>query len=1540
MYFFLSVFTAFKSGFTLENVAIRPNALDHLDLPIKLQSGSIGSLHVQIPWTPGQNPVRVDLNNICLCFQLLNEDDLSPEKSSYRAWAAKNAHIATYEMQTLESLNYWITKEGIVSDTSDTSDKPKGVFGSLFKRLIALVLQKLEIRICDIQISFEDPWYGTKFCSTIDTIQTSELKEATNAKKIESEFSHQDHIGKLIRLKDWICYWEPPAVSAPMEGDTFDVGQVQIIRNLTNPNAKFKFLEINSILFYIKTSLSQNTFKSFALEVVSEGPDIELSIKQSQLEDLARFQDHFDWLYTKSRYAHLRPSFFIETKLDKSKKLCEKHTWRDMWRFAINAVILDIKGKNSTPWMTAKQLSHARQKYALLYRKKLHLESENARDVENKILEHGSTKKPSKPVPSIDGADKHIKQSSESISSQRTKIENSLSPVGQQQLHALEMQLPLNDIISCRIAVRQSFENLSRTSDKRIDNFGFLRRNISWGITKTAAFLGVASEWNEDNISSLQPTSADIKEMLQAVQSYVEELDKDQQCDLDSAARMDSNDKKPNDGDGKHEDFAGPMPAHSWMKLNIHWPRVSIQLQCEEISDKNMMQISLQTVEVELFKFHDNVTSIFFSLGDIAAVTNIGTRPFSLLNVIKQEKFLSNDAKSEIRTDGFDAKERPIIHLKFCSSPSENLEGRSQSTLDVIVEPVEVQFNDDLYRSALHFSSFIQISESFSELRRRSFLALSEEARCLVTARKLKERLPLDWACKFVEIKIMFWTSPCLSCMENKSVSKVSICAILEEVYMSNIKSKNIFDSFRQLDTELARYDQDGNINDMDNNSAPILTILKDTNAGFCVSNASAAQVKVEIMPEGLESQLNSSNSTFSSSSEEESTGILFLNNASMLLKLNQITEINQDPSVQIFLELQSPQLFLPERVITTLKNFEYNFDDELAVSNDRSMMNVYGPNFEKLSRSSSRCTNADNDAVYLDINFKDMEVIFHEFEFYKTVNSSNVGTARVIAKKGNIGMRKHADQTLLADVHLSSLNLYHLTPALFQNNSATISTLPLAEEIAFDKVHVVHRSCSGGINTDVCLQDIKLRGYGIDSGSFINNRNLKEESSICFWISSSLLTPRIDVGLRFDNLSIGHKVLIGLLDFLNTDTEDHVKDDNDFIEEVDSLGKRTESTSFFMEIKNSNVVWKQQDAYFTEEILPAWCEDFLQAHTDILCLEVFSFRMKWPLNSRDLHLCHAGCEKCKNTKDNIKFMNGISINELSVVMATPGLPGYVSLPIVRIPHVLVQQGSSADDIIVNIDNLDLGIHPSQLELFLSLQTMWKIDMSNLYHSVPEDIRNAQKMISPSAPPRRHSQLLNQDTVGTKLADLKTIQSKQVSNYIDSMFNMQISLGCLSASILGSTASSNAIKLEWRKLSISLETSKSKEELVGALMQIKLMWSKFIVYGMEQRSDKTESMEHREIQDSRQGVQPPSLNANHRADIVSETNYSRPDYGQPDASLMSNDQNICIKDRMSSVDTYNNPISSTGSIVSRYFTAAASDFDDLFSTSTAQGRFA
>lgn len=395
---------------------LRGDLLDHASVPLRLIQGSIGLLQMQIPWRALRSPIVVSLKDVHLTLGMMGEEDLSHEASEERYMAVKKAILASQQLQA-------VAKEvGSEENGAETDGKSKagGMVVSFLKHALSLLLGRLQVCIENVKITLKDSHKNT-LCevlvgsmSTVEHVDDFGLDKRMYVLPGSDGNSVLDLADELLRTGYWKnmqfkgieCIWHhkmPDEKGLVMLQSDFDL----------------------KMCYYIRSSPSQ------VLTTV-EFKKLDMSISNSVIKNMYNLLQNLEWLTVRLKYAHLRPASF-----------CPKL----MWRFALDGVLLDLKGPlRASRWKSYRESLHSRRKYILLYRKKL--ERDSGLLIAQKSNQ--GTLVSQRGDPSGDEQDRAI-----------------LSAVGEKQLKILEYMLPISDILACREAAKQSLSSHARQLSSR-----------------------------------------------------------------------------------------------------------------------------------------------------------------------------------------------------------------------------------------------------------------------------------------------------------------------------------------------------------------------------------------------------------------------------------------------------------------------------------------------------------------------------------------------------------------------------------------------------------------------------------------------------------------------------------------------------------------------------------------------------------------------------------------------------------------------------------------------------------------------------------------------------------------------------------------------------------------------------------------------------------------------------------------------------------------------------------------------------------------
>jgi hypothetical protein len=127
-------------------VALRLDALDHLQLPFALRSGRIGRIQAQVPWRALRSPVVVDLADVHLCVALRRDEELEEGPAGERAWLAKLAELAAAELAALAAAG---------ASGSEAAGRQGGVLWSFMQHVVNMLVNRLQLTVSNVHIEFE-----------------------------------------------------------------------------------------------------------------------------------------------------------------------------------------------------------------------------------------------------------------------------------------------------------------------------------------------------------------------------------------------------------------------------------------------------------------------------------------------------------------------------------------------------------------------------------------------------------------------------------------------------------------------------------------------------------------------------------------------------------------------------------------------------------------------------------------------------------------------------------------------------------------------------------------------------------------------------------------------------------------------------------------------------------------------------------------------------------------------------------------------------------------------------------------------------------------------------------------------------------------------------------------------------------------------------------------------------------------------------------------------------------------------------------------
>jgi hypothetical protein len=150
----LTFCAAWRTGLTLEDVGIRRDAFEQLQLPVALVSGRVGRVAAQVPWATLRtlrSPVVVELADVRLRFALRRDEEMEEGPGGERAWAAKQAELAAAELAELAAA----AGGGDAAAAAAAAGRQGGVLDSLLRHVLSVLLNRLQLTVRRLHIEFE-----------------------------------------------------------------------------------------------------------------------------------------------------------------------------------------------------------------------------------------------------------------------------------------------------------------------------------------------------------------------------------------------------------------------------------------------------------------------------------------------------------------------------------------------------------------------------------------------------------------------------------------------------------------------------------------------------------------------------------------------------------------------------------------------------------------------------------------------------------------------------------------------------------------------------------------------------------------------------------------------------------------------------------------------------------------------------------------------------------------------------------------------------------------------------------------------------------------------------------------------------------------------------------------------------------------------------------------------------------------------------------------------------------------------------------------
>ena len=215
------------SGYiVLEQLVLKKNIFDKLNIPLSLSHGIIGRLEFRIPWgNLGADPIIIVIDRVLLLLEPKYE--WNPDGRDMREQTLKQAKLSAAEL--------FANQRKLGEDMTSSASSPEPTLDPfqsyvnlakkwLMKSIVNNLIENIQITIRDIHIRYEDrASCPTDFCVGVSfeslhvqsrdmSIVVSEMTqeiENQNGIGLDEVFDEQDSIHKLLQINHLIFYWNP-----------------------------------------------------------------------------------------------------------------------------------------------------------------------------------------------------------------------------------------------------------------------------------------------------------------------------------------------------------------------------------------------------------------------------------------------------------------------------------------------------------------------------------------------------------------------------------------------------------------------------------------------------------------------------------------------------------------------------------------------------------------------------------------------------------------------------------------------------------------------------------------------------------------------------------------------------------------------------------------------------------------------------------------------------------------------------------------------------------------------------------------------------------------------------------------------------------------------------------------------------------------------------------------------------------------------------------------------------------------------------------
>ncbi|CAB3239394.1 unnamed protein product [Arctia plantaginis] len=338
----------------LENLVLKQNALEELNIPVQTVYGHLGKLVLKIPWKNLYGAsVEATVERLFLIVNPTAEVKYDPAKEEKMELAAKQAELARVE-------------EAKKKEAEKDQNKLDETF---VEKLVTQIIKNVQLKITDIHIRYEDSITNPKapfsFGITLHNLSVHTTDENWKKAVIQEAVTK---IFKILDLEGLAVYWNP-ATEIYSKSSPQEIKQrleTEIAAKSSKPT--FYHYALGPINATAKLKLNpkpEGDVPKFSLPKVILSLHMEqlsVSLTKSQYQDMMLLADSMDRMNKQAPYRKYRPDLTTY-----------KQNYKAWWQFAYKCILEEEVRRRRRNWDWEHMLRHRTlcKDYAKVYQCKL-----------------------------------------------------------------------------------------------------------------------------------------------------------------------------------------------------------------------------------------------------------------------------------------------------------------------------------------------------------------------------------------------------------------------------------------------------------------------------------------------------------------------------------------------------------------------------------------------------------------------------------------------------------------------------------------------------------------------------------------------------------------------------------------------------------------------------------------------------------------------------------------------------------------------------------------------------------------------------------------------------------------------------------------------------------------------------------------------------------------------------------------------------------------------------------------------------------------